>query len=169
MSGPRCFANVRLIGICYVVVSKRHFMCKPEHNLFKFTCKYHRISLMDTLPSLRPPISCNYISPSKNLYHGNHRHQFSCKTHRISAVDEVSAVTFDPGAPDITWQIVVGSIAGVTPFVVAGIEFSKRIVAQKKCNECGGSGLVLIEDEYIRCPNCGGFLPWQSWRRFFSG
>ncbi|XP_047164051.1 uncharacterized protein LOC124833578 isoform X2 [Vigna umbellata] len=59
--------------------------------------------------------------------------------------------------------------AGVTPFVVAGIEFRKRIIAQKRCEECGGSGLVLREKEYFRCPECGGFLPWQSWKRFFSG
>nr|GEW53152.1 transmembrane protein [Tanacetum cinerariifolium] len=88
---------------------------------------------------------------------------------RIAVVSEASDVVFVPGDPEITWQIVVGTIAGITPFVVAGIEFSKRIVAQKKCTECGGSGLVLIEKEYIRCPNCGGFLPWQSWQRFFSG
>ncbi|KAI7748005.1 hypothetical protein M8C21_005286 [Ambrosia artemisiifolia] len=129
---------------------------------------------MDTtsIIPIRLPISCNRLllgnEASKNLYQTN-RYRFSIRRNRISAVDEVSAVTFDPGAPEITWQIIVGTIAGVAPFVVAGIEFSKRIVAQKKCNECGGSGLVLIEDEYIRCPGCGGFLPWQSWRRFFSG
>ncbi|KAL2967237.1 hypothetical protein AAZX31_16G164200 [Glycine max] len=47
--------------------------------------------------------------------------------------------------------------AGVTPFVVAGIEFSKIIIAQKRCEVCGGSGLVLREKEkdYLRCPECG--------------
>ncbi|CAB4308338.1 unnamed protein product [Prunus armeniaca] len=59
--------------------------------------------------------------------------------------------------------------AGVTPFVVAGIEFSKRIIAQKRCEVCGGSGLVLTKQDYVKCPGCGGFLPWQSWKRFFSG
>ncbi|CAL4961268.1 unnamed protein product [Urochloa decumbens] len=59
--------------------------------------------------------------------------------------------------------------AGVTPFVVAGVEFSKRIFAQKKCEVCGGSGLVMKKDYYVRCQGCGGFLPWQSWRRFFTG
>nr|XP_043627751.1 uncharacterized protein LOC122599317 [Erigeron canadensis] len=117
---------------------------------------------------------------SNNTYHIIHNRKGS----KIRAVEQVSAVISDPVAPELTWQIVVGSTAGVIPFVVAGIEFSKRIcnvagsttlwsnkmmVAQKKCVECGGSGLVLIEKEYIRCPNCGGFLPWQSWKRFFSG
>ncbi|KAG4941681.1 hypothetical protein JHK87_045552 [Glycine soja] len=51
--------------------------------------------------------------------------------------------------------------AGVTPFVVAGIEFSKIIdmfqIVQKRCEVCGGSGLVLREKEkdYLRCPECG--------------
>ncbi|KAL8239193.1 hypothetical protein R6Q59_015760 [Mikania micrantha] len=123
------------------------------------------ISIIQNLP---PPIDYNRISPS------NCR-RFSSRRNRISAVDEVSAITYDPlirftsvcnglGYPVFDFEIA----AGVAPFVVAGIEFSKRIVAQKKCIECGGSGLVLIEKEYIRCPNCGGFLPWQSWKRFFS-
>ncbi|WCJ33043.1 hypothetical protein M5689_014429 [Euphorbia peplus] len=85
-------------------------------------------------------------------------------TRRISAVNEVVV-----SSSGVTWQIVVGTLAGVTPFVVAGIEFNKRIVAQRRCEECGGSGLVLREKEYFRCPQCGGFLPWQSWKRFFSG
>ncbi|KAF8026285.1 hypothetical protein BT93_F2938 [Corymbia citriodora subsp. variegata] len=87
----------------------------------------------------------------------------------IAAIDGVSAAVADPGQAEVTWQIVAGAIAGVTPFVVAGIEFSKRIIAQKKCGVCGGSGLVLREKYYFRCPGCGGFLPWQSWKRFFSG
>ncbi|OIT32221.1 PREDICTED: uncharacterized protein LOC109207629 [Nicotiana attenuata] len=87
---------------------------------------------------------------------------------KTSATEEITALATSD--PDITWQIVVGSLAGVTPFVVAGIEFSKRIVKQRKCEVCGGSGLVLKNNKfYKRCPDCGGFLPWQSWRRFFTG
>ncbi|XP_027939336.1 uncharacterized protein LOC114193652 isoform X1 [Vigna unguiculata] len=109
---------------------------------------------------------------------------------RVSAVNVEDITTvLDPAPVEVTWQIVVGAIAGVTPFVVAGIEFRKRIIAQQRCEECGGSGLVLREKEYFRCPECGmiaftssrvlysvqaikyagGFLPWQSWKRFFSG
>ncbi|KAK6229828.1 hypothetical protein SCA6_018779 [Theobroma cacao] len=52
-------------------------------------------------------------------------------TTKVSAasIHDVSAVA-DPARVDITWQIVVGAIAGVTPFIVAGIEFSKRIVSE---------------------------------------
>ncbi|CAO2182819.1 unnamed protein product, partial [Urochloa humidicola] len=96
---------------------------------------------------------------------------------RVRAVDGASAAAAVAAAadaaplppPQVTWQIVVGAVAGVTPFVVAGVEFSKRIVAQKKCQICGGSGLVMKNDYYVRCQGCGGFLPWQSWRRFFRG
>ncbi|CAJ1971483.1 unnamed protein product [Sphenostylis stenocarpa] len=74
---------------------------------------------------------------------------------RVGAVNVEDVTTvLDPAPVEVTWQIVVGAIAGVTPFVVAGIEFSKRIIAQKRCEECGGSGLVLREKEYFRCPEC---------------
>lgn len=89
-----------------------------------------------------------------------------------------------------------GGAAGVAPFVVAGIEFSKRIVsvtnlctlfmilrfqklkawmvnvgvlmrplplvimqiAQRRCNVCGGSGLVQRGEYYFRCGGCGKYL-----------
>ncbi|XP_041997268.1 uncharacterized protein LOC121747316 [Salvia splendens] len=86
---------------------------------------------------------------------------------RSRAVTVNDAITSDP---KLTWQIVVGAIAGVAPFVVAGVEFSKRIVEQRNCKVCRGSGLVLRDNKYyFRCPACGGFLPWQSWKRFFIG
>ncbi|XP_047061115.1 uncharacterized protein LOC124667935 [Lolium rigidum] len=90
---------------------------------------------------------------------------------RVRAVDGPSAAAAVADLPpaEITWQIVVGAVAGVTPFVVAGVEFGKRIIQQKKCEVCGGSGLVMKNDLYVRCQGCGGFLPWQSWRRFFKG
>eukprot|EP01018_Ginkgo_biloba_P017647 Gb_31685 [translate_table: standard] len=84
---------------------------------------------------------------------------------RASAINEVT----EPISSQLAWQTIVGALAGVTPFIVAGIEFSKRIIAQKKCSVCKGSGLVQREEYYFRCYRCGGFLPWQSWKRFFSG
>ncbi|XP_050246613.1 uncharacterized protein LOC126694409 isoform X2 [Quercus robur] len=106
----------------------------------------------------------NLVCPKKytNLI-GNRR-----LTTRIKVINDVSTA-MNPAGVEVTWQIVVGAIAGVTPFVVAGIEFSKRIIAQRRCEVCGGSGLVLREKDYFKCPECGGFLPWQSWKRFFSG
>ncbi|KAG8386043.1 hypothetical protein BUALT_Bualt03G0108000 [Buddleja alternifolia] len=78
------------------------------------------------------------------------------QTSRVRAVNDVSAITSDPAQAEITWQIVIGALAGVTPFVVAGIEFGKRIAEQKNCKVCKGSGLVLRDKKYyFRCPGCG--------------
>ncbi|KAG8055322.1 hypothetical protein GUJ93_ZPchr0001g29866 [Zizania palustris] len=87
----------------------------------------------------------------------------------VDGPSAAAAAAADLPPPQVTWQIVVGAAAGVTPFVVAGVEFSKRIIAQKRCEICGGSGLVMKKDYYVRCQGCGGFLPWQSWKRFFRG
>eukprot|EP00270_Netrium_digitus_P015228 TRINITY_DN5307_c0_g1_i4.p1 TRINITY_DN5307_c0_g1~~TRINITY_DN5307_c0_g1_i4.p1 ORF type:complete len:139 (+),score=18.73 TRINITY_DN5307_c0_g1_i4:28-417(+) len=73
------------------------------------------------------------------------------------------------GRSEITPEIIIGAIAGVIPFIIASIEFGKRIVEQRRCKVCGGSGLELVGRFYRRCTGCGGFLPWQSWRRFFTG
>ncbi|XP_057966540.1 uncharacterized protein LOC131156680 isoform X2 [Malania oleifera] len=73
---------------------------------------------------------------------------------RVRAITEFPPAV-EPTQVSLTWQIVVGAVAGVAPFVVAGIEFSKRIMAQRKCQVCAGSGLVLREKYYIRCPACG--------------
>nr|BAJ87215.1 predicted protein [Hordeum vulgare subsp. vulgare] len=50
---------------------------------------------------------------------------------RVRAVDGPSAAAAVADLPpaEVTWQIVVGAVAGVTPFVVAGVEFGKRIVS----------------------------------------
>lgn len=73
------------------------------------------------------------------------------------------------GRSEVTWPIIVGAIAGVTPFVIASILFGRRIAQQRACKVCSGSGLELKGRFYRRCSACGGFLPWQSWRRFFLG
>ncbi|KAF2570623.1 hypothetical protein F2Q70_00005118 [Brassica cretica] len=45
-----------------------------------------------------------------------------------SALGDLADTVAETGKSEITWQIIVGAVAGVTPFVVAGVEFSKRIV-----------------------------------------
>nr|ABK25309.1 unknown [Picea sitchensis] len=89
-------------------------------------------------------------------------------TARALTVNEAVSVA-EPISSELSWQTTAGAMAGVMPFIVAGIEFSKRIIAQKKCSVCKGSGLVQREKYFFRCYSCGGFLPWQSWKRFFSG
>eukprot|EP00897_Mesotaenium_endlicherianum_P010492 jgi/Mesen1/9471/ME000063S08927 len=45
------------------------------------------------------------------------------------AAINVAEVAAEVGKSEITWQVAAGAVAGVTPFVVAGVEFSKRIVS----------------------------------------
>ncbi|KAI3703049.1 hypothetical protein L6452_28803 [Arctium lappa] len=77
------------------------------------------------LPNVPPP-GFKSFSRSNDRSNIRNRHRFR---NRISAIGEVSAITSYPIPSQITWQIVVGSIAGVAPFVVAWIEFSKRIAS----------------------------------------
>lgn len=66
-----------------------------------------------------------------------------------------------------SWEIWVGFAAGVIPFIIASVEFGKRIVIQQRCPECQGRGLVQ-KGKYLRkCQNCGGLLPWLGWRAFW--
>lgn len=68
------------------------------------------------------------------------------------------------------WQIWVGSIAGAFPFVIGAYEFGKRILIQRRCRVCAGSGLVERGPTRLqrKCPECGGFFPWRGWGEFLS-
>ncbi|GFR42086.1 hypothetical protein Agub_g2928 [Astrephomene gubernaculifera] len=71
------------------------------------------------------------------------------------------------------WEVWVGFVAGVAPFVIGAYEFGKRILIQRRCEVCGGRGLVASSgagsDKYLRkCPQCGGFFPWISWKLFLT-
>ncbi|KAF5183758.1 Transmembrane protein [Thalictrum thalictroides] len=119
-------------------------------------------------------IKPNHINPNPSLVSGRTRRSklliLPSKGKIPSAIEAevLATTTIDPAQVEVTWQIVVGALAGVTPFIVAGIEFSKRIAEQRRCEVCSGSGLVLKDKYYLRCPGCGGFLPWQSWKKFFQ-
>ncbi|EFJ45505.1 hypothetical protein VOLCADRAFT_94233 [Volvox carteri f. nagariensis] len=46
-------------------------------------------------------------------------------------------------------------------------------IIQLRCEQCGGRGLVASSgpgrDRYLRkCPQCGGFFPWISWKLFLT-
>lgn len=94
--------------------------------------------------------------------------------------------------------IVVGAVALAVPFFVAAVLFGERIYRQRSCKKCEGTGLVPNRAGYLkRCQayvlsdlnneeeptyfiltltiecygeqqRCGGFLPWQSWEKFFT-
>ncbi|KXZ46869.1 hypothetical protein GPECTOR_40g603 [Gonium pectorale] len=76
-----------------------------------------------------------------------------------------------PSPVEPGWEIWIGFVAGVVPFAIGSYEFGKRIIIQLRCEVCGGRGLVPSAGpgKYLRkCPQCGGFFPWISWKMFLS-
>lgn len=98
-----------------------------------------------------------------------------------------SSFTSPPG-PEI-W---VGALAPALVYAAGAYNFSARLLIQKRCPECSGTGLVSLpinndateaatasgtndDDDSsprpfrkVKCPLCGGFFPWESASRFFS-
>mmetsp|Transcript_5481 Transcript_5481/g.16339 ORF Transcript_5481/g.16339 Transcript_5481/m.16339 type:complete len:104 (+) Transcript_5481:175-486(+) len=74
-------------------------------------------------------------------------------------------LAFVPAAPGT--DVIVGSIAAIIPFFIASYIFGSRIMKQRRCPECKGSGLVSRNEMLVKCPTCGGWLPFQSWKQFF--
>ncbi|KAK9842214.1 hypothetical protein WJX81_000923 [Elliptochloris bilobata] len=83
-----------------------------------------------------------------------------------AAADAASA--YVPGPVNVGPEIYAGALAGVIPFAIGSWEFGKRILIQRRCAVCSGSGLVQRGKFYRKCPECGGFFPWQGWRKFFT-
>ncbi len=92
-------------------------------------------------------------------------------TSRARSRSRALANDVDPEAVQ-TWQLWFGFFAGLSPVVIAAWEFWKRARIQRRCARCAGSGLVVVgvgdEARKVKCASCGGFLPFESWSRFFS-
>ncbi|CAM9397177.1 unnamed protein product [Discosporangium mesarthrocarpum] len=90
----------------------------------------------------------------------------------VSATDQIPYVPSDE--VDNFSQIAAGSAACVLAYLWAAYEFGKRIVIQRRCAVCKGTGLVSVTKDGTKltrprkCYSCGGFLPWQSWGRFWE-
>jgi len=75
--------------------------------------------------------------------------------------------------PEVGSEIYIGSVAAMIPIVYATVEFSKRIIIQRGCLVCKGSGLTDTTRlggklaKLRKCWSCGGFIPWLGWQRFF--
>ena len=50
-----------------------------------------------------------------------------------AASGPVDASTYVPGPVDVGWQVWVGAIVGVIPFIIGAYEFGKRILIQRRC------------------------------------
>ncbi|GIL58802.1 hypothetical protein Vafri_13793 [Volvox africanus] len=90
-----------------------------------------------------------------------------------AGVTTVVPAGYVPSPLEPGWEVWLGFVAGVVPFAIGAYEFGKRIIIQLRCEQCGGRGLVPSagpgRDKYLRkCPQCGGFFPWISWKMFLT-
>lgn len=85
------------------------------------------------------------------------------------AADSVGgAHGYVPSPVNIGWEIYAGAIAGIIPFAIGSYQFIARILIQRRCEKCNGSGLVERGPFLRKCPECGGFFPWQGWKQFLT-
>ncbi|CAN0125719.1 unnamed protein product, partial [Ectocarpus sp. 12 AP-2014] len=86
----------------------------------------------------------------------------------------VEQIPYVPGDVADFDKIVIGSAACLAAYAWAAYEFGKRIVTQRACEVCKGSGLVSTSRsgkqlrQPKKCYACGGFLPWESWGKFWK-
>lgn len=82
----------------------------------------------------------------------------------------VDPSNYVPSPVEVGWEIYFGAFAGAFPFAIGLYEFTKRIMIQRRCEVCNGTGLVVAGSRQleVKCPQCGGFFPWRSWREFLS-
>ena len=60
-------------------------------------------------------------------------HAQSAAAAAAAASGPVDASTYVPGPVDVGWQVWVGAIVGVIPFIIGAYEFGKRILIQRRC------------------------------------
>jgi hypothetical protein len=114
-----------------------------------------------------------------------HARPLPCR--RRGAASPASTTTACPALSPYTPgpEIWVGAAVPVAVFALGAWEFSKRILIQRRCAVCAGTGLVTMggggggsptstsapsssPPRLVKCRACGGFFPWQSWDRFMS-
>lgn len=85
-------------------------------------------------------------------------------------------------------EIWLGALLPTLVFALGSWEFGKRILIQRRCAVCAGTGLVEVpfanssssssdpsqqqqqqqQFRKVKCRACGGFFPWESAEKFFS-
>ena len=72
-----------------------------------------------------------------------------------------------PSQESLQAQATAGALLAMVPIVIASMDFGTRIKLQRECEACNGTGLVQNKSGRKRkCRECGGFLPWESWKRY---
>ena len=110
-----------------------------------------------------------------------------------ATVVATTATTADPTTPYVPSpytpgpEIWLGALLPTLVFALGSYEFGKRILIQRRCAVCSGTGLVSVrlndsssssssgpgqqqEQQFrkVKCRACGGFFPWESASKFFS-
>lgn len=85
-------------------------------------------------------------------------------------------------------EIWLGALLPTMVFALGSYEFGKRLLIQRRCAVCTGTGLVEVpfnnssssfssssssspqqqQVRKVKCRACGGFFPWESAEKFFS-
>ena len=63
------------------------------------------------------------------------------------------------------WVLCAGS--HLKAHFVSNKMFTLQLI-QRRCETCKGSGLVQRGRFQRKCPECGGFFPWQGWKQFLT-
>lgn len=73
---------------------------------------------------------------------------------KVSRTTRVLRATLEPyDAVTPPAPVIAGAIALAIPFFVAAVLFGERIIRQRNCDTCKGSGLIQEENTfYKRCP-----------------
>ncbi|KAK9833912.1 hypothetical protein WJX74_009758 [Apatococcus lobatus] len=87
--------------------------------------------------------------------------------HAIVEEKLTGSPAYKPSQTELGWEVIVGAVVATVPLIVASYEFGKRILIQRRCPVCKGSGLIARGRFLRKCSQCGGFLPWQGWKTFF--
>ncbi|KAL3162315.1 hypothetical protein ABBQ32_010001 [Trebouxia sp. C0010 RCD-2024] len=127
-------------------------------------------------PSASPP--CPALSPRKSSKRGHCVQLYgpvalyyltagNC-SEALAADIAAASQPYVPSPANIGWEVWVGAIAGVIPFAIGSYQFVARILIQRRCPRCSGSGLVERGPFLRKCPECGGFFPWQGWKQFLT-
>ena len=120
---------------------------------------------LNTLPSLARHSRCLRQGSSR-------RENVKLSAAEITPSDASEIInTFVP--PDVGPEIWAGSIIALLPIVYAAVLFTERVLTQRRCLICNGTGLVWTTSQGSqlkkprKCNNCGGMLPWMGWKYFF--
>jgi len=91
-------------------------------------------------------------------------------TARLRCRPPLAAYVPPPLDDSALFPLYLGAAMGFFPVVIASYEFGKRLLIQRQCALCSGSGLVqrtqFGSPRLLKCSACGGFLPWRSWKDF---